>query len=620
MTEKPPQTIKSVGRTSQVIAAIIALTLLGIVLSRHYDGAQFHSARSGVEWTHHALRIELASELPGLHPLRARDWVLSADRDFPPLVPVVGALLGFVVGHGEEPIHRAGVLWLLLLALATGVLCRALSGDTKLALAAAVCSLLLPAHHAASLTFYFDLPMVALLWMGLATLASQQDAHPVRGGLAAGFLLSLAALAKWTALPLIPPLLLGVLLIRPEGRSWDRDLLVLRARAALPLVLLNAGLVLSFWRLSPRSWNRMLSMSFGGALDPRTDFTPTSWLHTVSATLGGLTEAITPGRHLSVEALYWYPLHFVWSYLSLPVAVALALLALLWLQRPDRSWPLIACACLGHLALLFGVFSSLDERFLLSLGPVVVLPPLMAWSAMPPKLRAVLGALIIGSALWVAFDFHHSTAEPGMGIGKDNPEATTIAGRVWGEIAAERQGIGLQSATDKQWGWMRSDAQRAAYFEARELLWGELIDCGASVVLAQEELTLDGFGEGFWWDFRRRLALLDNEAAPVSILGFADDATVLLSGTPTSIARAVQRDSVVAVTRYTAQTRWKELPLPQVDRAAPAFELRAIIDRRKLLAEGPELMDGPPLLALWTPPGSKRCSQITRDGDTVVLP
>ncbi len=620
MTTKPPGATSSVGLAVQVGAALIALALLCIVLSRPYDGAQFHSARSGVEWTHHALRVQLASDLPGLHPLRARDWVLSADRDFPPLVPVVGALLGFVVGHGEESIHRAGLLWLLLLALATGILCKALSGDAKLALAAAVCSLLLPAHHAASLNFYFDLPMVALLWMGLATLAWQQDVRPVRAGLAAGCLLSLAAFAKWTALPLIPPLLLGVLLIRPEGKSWDRDLLLLRARAALPLVVLNTGLVLSFWRLSPRSWNRMLSMSFGGALDPRTDFTPTSWLHTVRTTLGGLTEAITPGRHLSLEALYWYPLHSIWSYLSVPVAALLALLALRWLHRPDRSWPLIACTFLGHIALLFGVFSSLDERFLLSLGPVLLLPPLLAWSSLPTKPRALLGALFVGSTLWVAFDFHHSTAEPGVGIGDNEPEATTIAGRVWGEIAAERQGIGLQSATDRQWGWMRSDAQRPAYFEARELLWNELVGCGASVVLAQEELTLDGFGEGFWWDFRRRRALLDRDAAPDSILGLAGGTTVLLSGTPISIERAVRRDLIVAVTRYEGKMRWQDLALPQAEAAAPAFELRAIIDRRKLLPEGPVLMDGPHLLALWTPPGSARCPQLTKDGDTVVLP
>jgi len=612
---------KAVGKAWWIGALLIVVMLLGIVLSRPYDGAQFHSARSGVEWTHHAQRVQLASELPALHPLRAIEWFLLADQDFPPLVPAVGALLGFVVGHDEEPIHRAGVLWLLLLALATALLTRALHTDPRVAVAAGVCCLLLPAHHAASLGFYFDLPMVALLWMGLAVLAWQQNHRPVRAGLAAGFVFTLAALAKWTALPLIPPLALGVLLIRPEQSRWDRKLLALRVRAALPLLALSSVLVLSFWRLSSRSWNRMLAMSFGGELDPSTAFAPTSWLHALSANLGGLGTVVTTGRHLTVEALYWYSLHFIWAYLSVPLTILLAVALLGWMRRPDRSWPLIASATATHLVLLFGIFTSLDERFLLSLGPALVLPPILGWYALPTRPKALLGGFFVGCALWVALDFHHSSPSPGEAIGDTRTETTNTAQRIWDEINVERRGLGLQSATDRQWGWMRSDALRPAYFEAREVVWSSLRECGADVILAQEELTLDGFGEGFWWDYRRRLAVLRSESVPASILGAGnDDSLVLLSGASISVEQAARSDSIAAITRYEGSPGWHELPLPQPELGQPKWDLRAVLDRRKLFPRGPVLMDGPELLALWTPFGSSLCPQWPATSTAEALP
>jgi hypothetical protein len=259
--------------------------------------------------------------------------------------------------------------------------------------------------------------------------------------------------------------------------------------------------------------------------------------------------------------------------------------------------------------LLFGIFTSLDERFLLSLGPTLILPPLLGWYALPTRAKALLASFFVGCSLWVAFDFHHSTPAAGEAIGDRGPETTETAQRVWGEIKVERRGLGLQSATDRQWGWMRSDALRPAYFEAREVVWDSLLECGADVILAQEELTLDGFGEGFWWDYRRRLAALRTEPVPASILGAGNDNLVLLSGQPIGIERAVQNDLIAAITRYEGKPSWHELPLPQPKAGQPKWDLRAVLDRRKLFPRGPVLMDGPELLGLWTPFGSSLCPQ-----------
>jgi hypothetical protein len=598
---------------------VIGAILAALVLGRTYDGAQFHSARSGVEWTHHALRVQMASDLPGWNPVRQTGWLMAADRDFPPLVPAISALAGFFVGHDEYSIHRFGVIWALLMALATMLVVYRLRGSPHLSLAAGVAALLLPAHHAASLAFYFDLPMAALLWSALAALLWFQDERPVLAGVLGGSLLFLACIAKWTALPVALPLLLGVLWIRPTDRRWDRDLLLLRARAAVPLAVVAGSLVLGFWRMSPRSWNRMLSMSFGSSLDPRTEFEPVGWWHTITTTLGAVPEAISMGRHLSLEALYWYPLHLLFSFLSVPVTILLLAAALPWLRRRGPELPLLLWAAAGHVFLLYAVFSSLDERFLLTLGPALLLPPLFGWWSLPPLPRRLFAALFVVTSLGVAWDFHRSLREPELSEGSTASDATTTAGRVWDEIDSQRRGMGLQSSTDRQWGWMRSDALRPSYFQSRELVFEQLQQCGAHVVLAQEELTLDGFGESFWWEFRRLLAGLQDQPSPESILGFGQGDPALLSGREIGLGLAVQRDAVVAITRYGVGMTWDQLPLPSELGAAAPWQLRARIDRTALQRGDLVLMDGPESLALWTPPGSSLCPQLAAPGEPATI-
>jgi len=603
-------------RRSVQISLVVGAILAALVLTRSYDGAQFHSARSGVEWTHHALRVQMASDLPGWNPARQLHWLVAADRDYPPLVPAIAAVAGFFVGHDERSIHRFGVVWALLLALATMGVVHRLRGSPHLSLAAGVATLLLPAHHAASLAFYFDLPMAALLWSALAALLWFQDERPLLAGVLGGSLLFLACIAKWTALPVAAPLVLGVLLIRPPGRPWQRDLLLLRAQAAVALALVAGSGIVCFWRMSPRSWNRMLSTSFGSPLDPGTEFEPVGWWHTITTTLGAVLEALSLGRHMTLEALYWYPLHLLFSFLSVPVTILLVAATLPWLRRRGPELPLLACAALGHGFLLYAVFSGLDERFLLTLGPALLLAPLFGWWSLSDRPRRVLAGLFVATSLWVAWDFHHSLREPEVSEGSTAPDATTTAGKVWGEIASERRGIGLQSSTDRQWGWMRSDALRPAYFESRELVFEQLQRCGAKVALAQEQLTLDGFGEGFWWEYRRLLAGLEGQPSPESFLGFDAGNTALLSGHEIGLDLALQRDTVVAVTRYQEGMSWQQLPLPgELGEAAP-WPLRARIDRTAFRRGDFVLMDGPASLALWTPPGSALCPQLAAAAGT----
>tara|TARA_Y100001968_G_scaffold275717_1_gene269585 strand:+ start:3210 stop:5027 length:1818 start_codon:yes stop_codon:yes gene_type:complete len=595
------------------------------VLLRPYDGAQFHSARSGVEWSHHALRLELAEDLLDIELDELSSWFLSADRDYPPLVPATTALLGFVVGHDEASIHRSGLIWLLLLALACALLFHGLWREPRLSVAAGLCALLLPAHHAAALCFYFDLPMAALLWSGLAALAMGQERRPLLAGLSAGTFFVLAALSKWSVLAFIAPLVLGVALVRPEAAAMNprRALRNRLLASSLALLSCSAGL-LSFWRSSSGSWTRTLSTSFGGPLDPSTSFTPTSWSAGIETALKALTKALGPSQHLQLESLYWYLLHFTWSYLSPALLLLGLLLSLHWLRRGALGWQLGLIATATHAIVLLGIFSSLDERFLLSLGPALMIPALLGWWELPTRLQTAVSLLFICTALWIAADYHHGLSAPPAETASPEQESDNTFVRFWQEIDAERSGFGLQSATDRQWGWMRADARRVAYFEARELAWETLSDCGAEVILAQEELTLDGYGDGQWWSYRRRLAALNNNAGPTTILGFGGSGpghqAVRLTGAAVSEQLAIKGDRLVAITRYEDGLRWADLPLPVQLLDHPDFELRALIDRSSLVGPGPTLMDGPKELAIWTTPGSQLCGKLPLQEPPLRLP
>jgi hypothetical protein len=591
-----PKLTRAVLLASAPVAALAA-----IVLTRPYDGALFHYARTGSDWSHHYIRVLMARELPKLQLGGFLDWLLQGDHDFPPLIHVLGAPGGFVVGHGEAEIARMGLIWVLPLALAVGSVAYSLSASKRLGIAGFVMTALLPPFHAASLNYYFDLPMTALVWCSIAILIAGQDRHPILAGSVAGLFLFLSGLAKWSSLPMAPPVLLGIMLCRRPSelgvlQRWKQRLL-----CALALSVSTGALLASYWQLSTRSWNRMMHMTYGTNLDPGSEFLRSSTaMDAVMSIVNGLPTLFDPGRHFSTEPFAFYSIRGVFCFLSPPIAVFLALLFGLWCWKSRTAWPLFATTVAGYLVLFTLVIPTLDERFLLTPVPVFLLLVLLAWRTLPRTAAGLIGAAYIATALWVAWDFHHTPVryDPGPDGGPQDAGSSEFL-RIWQEVELERHGIGLQSASDSQWGWMRNDQPQPVYLRLRERLWEQLVRCEVDAVLVQEQLTATGIGEGLWWAYRNELARLRGEYAFDSIQGFTESVNDVFTGASLEVAELVSEDLVVALSSY-------DLRQPNIPRGSPGvigddWTLRAVADRGKT--------EGTSHLAIWTPEGSQRCPQ-----------
>ena len=198
------------------MAVIVAVAV--ILLSRPYDGGLFHAAAKGGDWSEHFDRIYAVARW------QAREdpvtFLQASDLAYPPLLHWVMGLVGSVVGHGEEAIGRAMPLWLLLLAAAVGLCAFRLSGSARLGWLVVAGTAATPALGAIALTYYFDLPMTALLWTSVAVLLLLRPVVPEVAGFLAGAFWFLAAITKWTALPFGAAMLAGALLVHRPDERW----------------------------------------------------------------------------------------------------------------------------------------------------------------------------------------------------------------------------------------------------------------------------------------------------------------------------------------------------------------------------------------------------------------
>ena len=584
-----------------LLASAPVAAMLAIVSSRPYDGALYHYARTGSDWSHHYIRVLMARDLPQVQFGGLLEWLIQGDHDFPPLIHAVGAPAGFIIGHGEADIARLGLGWVLLLALAAASVVTSVSDSRRLGVVAFVTTALLPPFHAASLNYYFDLPMSALTWCCIAVLISGQDRRPVLAGAVAGLFLFLAGLAKWSALPMAPPVLLGIMLCRrpselPAIQQWKRRLI-----CAVSLSLSTLGLLASYWKLSTRSWNRMMHMTYQTDLDPSSEFINSGTaLDAFMSIIGGLPTLFDPGRHLSAEPFAFYSIRGVFCFFSPPIAVLMALLLLAWAAKSRNAWPLLATTILGYLLLFTLVIPTLDERFLLTPAPVLIVLAMLGLQRLPRTLAGVLSVAYIAATLWVAWDFHHTEYDNNPGIGHEvRAPGEGEFRRIWDEVDLERNGLGLQSASDAQWGWMRYDQPQPTYLRLRERLWDQLALCGAEAVLVEDQLTGTGMGEGLWWAYRNELARLVGEYAFRSIQGFSDSISDIFTGDSLEVDGLIAADQVVAISSY-------NLDQPGIPARAPGvisegWTLRVVIDRAET--------EGASHLAIWTPAGSQRCPQ-----------
>ena len=433
---------------------------------------------SGAAYIEHAIRVELVEQIRTGEHHGAWDLLVRADGEsHPPMLHLAHAAAGVAVGHDAATQARLAPLWLVLLAGALALVGRALGGG-RAAAAAWVGALLLPAAHGAATRVHYDLPMTALLWAAVAVLLTALGTGRGRwaAALIAGLALFAAALTKWTAVPYGAAMLLGVALT-PVGS--------VRARLATvggAAVLAGAGIA--------------------------------AYLAETTESFSGGTLAI---GEAGIGSLGWYAVHGVLAVLSPIGAILLAGLAWRWWRSGRTGVGLVGAVVLGHLAFLVVMVSVLDERFLLTLAPALVLAASLGWSALPGGARQRSGVAISALLSGVAVDMH---VGPGWLTGDsverrgwaraattpdDEPARRAAAWRLVQDCGVQRLGVpgGIADSGDVWWLRYRSALARLNGWDGHVLVLNHTLIAGRDLWWPDPDTNPDVWeydALGFSWD------------------------------------------------------------------------------------------------------------------------
>lgn len=475
-----------------MVALLVVAATLAIVLSRPYEGGLFRGAASGGDWVDHTARVHALGAAQADAPFVR--FVHQTDSLYPPGLHWTMAAAGHVTGHEERAIGRAMVAWLVLLALAAGVVTRQVTGkpaDGWLAVGATAC---VPGLAAVSLTYYFDLPMTAWLWCAVAWMVALRPRSPEAAGIGAGALWFAAAITKWTALPFGAVMLGGALLVHLPGESWTRKEVLRRLRAAAALALVTGLLLQAWFGASTTSWEAMSDITMGdsGAWSAQNS----------TGGLGGLVTSVADKlQPMSIARLGSYPANLLSAVLSPVVAVLLATLAGLWLWRDRRGLWLVAGTVIGQWAVLFWLVPPLDPRFLLTLTPALVLAGVLGLEQVPERARVGVLALWMGLCLLVIADVHHGERSA---LNHRWPDPATQYQGPW-----TGRGLSLDS-TDPKTGWRRADMVERPFAPGKEQLWDRVVACGAHDLVVEEGALAD-WTDLAWWTYRNHLAEVTGE-------------------------------------------------------------------------------------------------------------
>ena len=473
------------------LAVVVALVL--VVWSRPYDDALFRGAIGGGDWDEHLARVRIATSWAARGDLPLSLWAATTDGIYPPFLHYAMGLLGGLFGHGEAAVGRTMVLWLLLLSGSAGLVGWRISGTARVGWTVAAATATVPGLAAAALTYFFDLPMTALLWLGLALLLLLRPKAPEVAGILAGLCWFAAGLTKWTALPFGLVMFAGALLVHLPGEGLNRGEVWVRLRTGAALAVVS-GLLFRWWfGVSVTSWQGMSQNSMGDA---------GAWSWTG---LGGLSSWL----HARLQPFSWdrlasYPADLATSLLSPLLAVGAAILVGAWLAGGRRrGLALVGSVCLGQWAVLFWLVPVTDPRFLFTLVPALVLAAALGLERLSKRAITPVTVAWITVALWASWDVHHGDA------GLLNHYWSATPDRQHGFLSG--RGLGIRSG-DAKTGWVRSDEVKEAFPARREELWSLVAGCGASTLVVQQEVVRD-MTDYTWWQYRDRLAQLRGEPA-----------------------------------------------------------------------------------------------------------
>ena len=440
---------------------------------------------SGAGYIEHLERVRVLSRLTTAGG-SIFDRLRAADGLYPPGLHLLSAPASFLGAHHPEAVTPLGILWLLLLAGAVATCARTL--HKRALMPAFVATLLVPAFHAVAPRYYYDLPMTALVWTAAAALASS-DKNTVPKAILAALAFSLACFVKWSAIPLGASILVaGALLAARHDRR--------RALQASSLAVGLTTLIVVPTLLASTSFGAMGGATFqpppGVALP-----TWTAALNSIRPGLGHALGSMAVQARLDGPARAWFYFSRLGSTVLAPALVPSTLtLVAIWARTRAPGALALAVAALPVVAFILLAVPPLDERFLLTVLPVI---PLVAGVALSEstRLTRILAPVTAALAVAVAADFHLG----GPFNGAETPATTGHATPLrWG----------LSTSIDRR-GWARSDHlpdHRSAF---RAALLEQVDRCHATSITGDDAIVADK-GDLNWWTFAFERATLAHDA------------------------------------------------------------------------------------------------------------
>jgi hypothetical protein len=462
-------------RTLAVGAPLVAMLVVLRII--HEPVPVYGDSAAG--WIEHMARLETALSLQRASASGPLELLRAADGLYPPALHLLALPVSLLTAHDPRVVAGLGLLWLAALAAAAGSIARRWSSGPV----AALVVLLVPALHGVAARYYYDLPMVALVW-GCAALV-------IRGGTGAGLagaaLFGLACLVKWSALPLGLPVVLGALVLAPPGRA--------RLAVALALPVVVGGLL----ALDLPSFGAM-----GGA-----SFQPPPGT-VLSAAQQSLAESGPPGQALVMlqvglsegilgDRAGFYAARLLQSCLSPALGLVLlpALVLGVW-HATHRERLAVLAATAPVAAFLLLLLPPLDERFLLGLLPLVALGSARGWAAAPSQAQRPGLALVFGVGLAVGARLHLGASLP-----PDQAPDAAQSGHTlpWTWSAGP--------SVDRR-GWAPASASPSPRMSLRARLWEVLQACPWRRLGGRDRLITPQ-GDLNWWGHQLRLAALSGD-------------------------------------------------------------------------------------------------------------
>ncbi len=486
----------STVRVRVVVGLVLTAAFLCIVQTRTDADALFVGADRGGFWAEHNERLNAVEQTAGHWPelLRdpeaARTWIRSIDRRFPPGLYLWGALVGRFVEHEAPAVCRSMSLWWLAVALAAGLLTMCFAERRPWSFVAGYgATLAVPGLGALALTYFFDLPMIALVWLGVAAWVLLERRPPL-AGIAAGLLVFAAGLFKWTALPL-GGALIACVAIAGLGQDWSRRRL---AWTLLGLLLAAATIGLSFWgwtSLSSGSFSYMTEMASGAHVSVE--------VHTRQ--LGPWTLATVDWE---TWRLSWYSVRLVTQIVG-PLCLLPLLVGIAFGGRGRATWLLVGALVL-HLAFFLLLVPPKDARFLMNVAPAISVAAAMGWFRAGRKGRW-LAAVTLLAGMLTLLEFHHG--RPGS-WNRPWPESP-VPDQVWA-------GRGLFLDVDDRLtaGWPKARSPEGFILD-RAGLWDRLASCELPGLAVPAD-ALGPPGDAPWLLYRWRLAVIRGEPRPDRVL------------------------------------------------------------------------------------------------------